>query len=115
MFELHGPFSLESVPYLPRSNTMKNVPKKSHHHFCPRSTAVALGSVWSLIILLTGWVAGLTSMSEWGNRFVSVLSSIYMGYDATFVGGIIGGIWGFGFGSLLGLFFALLYNRIISD
>jgi len=92
---------------------MKSVPKPSRTYFCPKSTGIALGTVWSIIILLTGWVSGLTSMSDWGNNFVRVLSSIYTGYDATFVGGILGGIWGFAFGGLLGVSFALVYNRII--
>ena len=95
-----------------RSKAMKNVPKLSRSHFCPKSTGIALGTVWSIVILLTGWVAGLTSTSGWGNNFVGVLSSIYMGYDATFVGGILGGIWGFAFGGLIGVAFALVYNRI---
>ena len=87
---------------------MKSVPKANRAHFCPKCTAIALGSVWAATILLTGWI----SMSGWGSNFVGVLSSIYTGYSPSFVGGIIGGIWGFAFGGLIGFSFAAVHNRM---
>jgi len=41
---------------------------------------------------------------------VTPLSSLYIGYAPSFVGGIIGGIWGFFDGLIGGAILALLYN-----
>jgi len=89
---------------------MKSVPKSSRPRFCPKCTGLAFGIVWGIAILLTGWI----SMTGWGYNFVDVMSSIYTGYGSSFVGGIVGGIWGFFFGGLIGVFFAIVNNRIAS-
>ena len=89
---------------------MKSVPKSNRPYFCPKYTGLAFGIVWGIAILLTGWI----SMTGWGYNFVDVMSSIYTGYRSSFVGGIVGGIWGFFFGTLIGVFFALVHNRIAS-
>ncbi len=88
---------------------MKSIPKSNLHRYCPKTTAMAFGTVWGILILLTGWI----SMTGWGYQFVSILSSIYTGYNSSFVGGVIGGIWGFFYGAAIGFAFGLLYNRLL--
>ena len=54
---------------------------------------------------------GLASwLFDWGTGVVLSVSSLYLGYDSTFIGSIIGAIWGFIDGFIGGLLFAMLYN-----
>jgi len=69
---------------------MKNVPKSQKHRLSPKCLGLGIGIVWGLAVLITGWI----SMTGWGSDFVSILSSMYTGYESSFVGGIVGGIWG---------------------
>ncbi|MCL4403812.1 bacteriophage holin [Patescibacteria group bacterium] len=68
--------------------------------------AIACGVTWGLGVLLLGWLAG----SGWGGQFVSLISSLYIGYGASFVGGIIGGVWAFFDGAVGGAILAWIYN-----
>lgn len=49
-------------------------------------------------------------MFGWGSGFVEVMSSMYIGYEASLVGGLIGAAWGFVDGAIAGLLISLLYN-----
>ena len=51
-------------------------------------------------------------MFGWGKGIVEVMSSVYIGYSASFLGGIIGAVWGFADGLIGGAIFALIYNGI---
>lgn len=68
--------------------------------------ALSLAIVWGVGCMLLGWVAA----GNWGDYQVEVMSSFYLGYRPGFIGGIIGGIWGFAAGAVGGYFIALLYN-----
>ena len=68
--------------------------------------ALGMGLTWGLAILLLGWI----SAAGWGVRIVEVLSSLYLGFAPTFLGGVIGGLWAFVDGFLAGLALAWLYN-----
>lgn len=68
--------------------------------------AVAVGVTWALGILLLGW----TGSFGWGTGIVDVMSSLYIGYGPSFVGGIIGGIWALVDGAICGAVIALIYN-----
>ena len=68
--------------------------------------AVGLGVTWGAGIMLLGWV----SAGGWGANLVQAMSSVYRGYTSTFLGGVVGGLWGFGDAFLGGLLFAALYN-----
>jgi hypothetical protein len=70
--------------------------------------AVGLGVSWSALVLFIGWV----SVTGWGTNVVDVLSSLYIGYAPTFLGGIIGAIWAFVDGAIGGLIIALVYNAV---
>lgn len=68
--------------------------------------ALGVGIYWGLAMVVTGWCA----MFDWGNSFVSVMSSIYIGFEPSFIGGIVGGIWGFFDGLLAGAVSGYFYN-----
>jgi hypothetical protein len=74
-----------------------------------KALALALGVTWSLFVLCIGWAAGF----GWGIRMVEVMSSVYIGYAPSFLGGIIGALWGFFDGAVGGLIVALVYNSIV--
>ncbi len=71
-----------------------------------RKLAVSTGIVWAACVLFLGWVAS----SGWGVSMVSVISSLYVGYGPSFVGGIIGGVWAFFDGAIGGALIAWVYN-----
>lgn len=71
---------------------------------------LALGimcALWMLIIGITATYAG------YGTEIVKVLGSIYIGYDLTLIGAIVGGVWGFLDGLIGGFIFAWIYNKLI--
>lgn len=69
-------------------------------------TGLGIGITLGLCTLIMGWA----SMYGWGGDKVSSLSSLYMGYESSFIGGIIGGIWGFFHGLIAGVVIAFFYN-----
>ena len=73
-----------------------------------KALAGGLGVSWALCILLAGWASAL----GWGERFVEVMSSVYIGYASSFFGGIIGAAWGLIDGALGGAVIAIVYNAI---
>jgi len=56
------------------------------------SFAFAMGIIWALGMLLLGWLGW---WCQWGLDLIQVIASAYIGYGPTFLGGIIGAIWGF--------------------
>jgi hypothetical protein len=71
-------------------------------------TAIAMGATWAMGVTLLGWI----SITGWGIRFVDVLSSVYIGFRPTFIGGIVGGLWAFTDAFAAGVVFALVFNAI---
>lgn len=71
-----------------------------------KSFALGVGVSYGIISLVLGWAA----MFGWGGALVRVYSSLYAGYEPSFVGGIIGGIWGFVLGCIGGYLVAYFYN-----
>lgn len=69
--------------------------------------AFALGIVWALGIFLMG----LASMQfDWGTAMVELFASLYIGYKATFIGSVVGAVWGFFDAFIGGAVFAWFYN-----
>ena len=68
--------------------------------------ALAMGVTWGLGIILLGWIAG----SGWRAKAVEVFGNAYPGYAASFLGGLIGGLWAFIDAFVGGLVFAVVYN-----
>jgi len=69
--------------------------------------ALGFGITWGLWTLIAGWVA----MFGWNIDFVAVMHSSYLGYEPSFVGAIIGGIWAFVHAGITGGVIAFFYNR----
>jgi len=70
--------------------------------------AVAAGVVWGLAVFL----ATLSSIWHGGGQHLQLLSSIYFGYQVTFLGSIIGLIYGLVSGLIAGALLAWLYNLV---
>ena len=62
-------------------------------------------------MLFAGWAA----IFGWSVQFVEVMASVYVGYGASFLGGIIGALWGFVDGAIAGVVIAFIYNVISKD
>ncbi len=73
-----------------------------------KALAVGLGASWGVCMLFVGWV----SIFGWGTKFVEMMSSVYIGFTPTFLGGIIGAVWGFIDGAIGGAIIAVVYNAI---
>jgi hypothetical protein len=73
-----------------------------------KALGLSTGLVWAFCNLLAGW----TAMFGWGGKYVDLMSSIYIGYSASILGGIIGGVWAFLDGLIGGLLIAIVYNKL---
>ena len=74
-----------------------------------KALAIGLGVSWAVCMLFAGWM----STFGWGTKFVEVMASVYIGFKPTFLGGVIGAIWGFVDGATGGAIIALVYNAIV--
>jgi hypothetical protein len=72
----------------------------------PVALGIAIGVVWAAGVFL----AAIAAMFGWGVAFVDVLASFYIGYGASIVGAIIGGIWALVDGFVAGFCVAWVYN-----
>jgi hypothetical protein len=73
-----------------------------------RSFALAVGIYWGVGI----FVLGLMAHYGWGTRPVDMLGSVYIGYNASFVGALIGGVWAFFDALIAAAIIAWLYNTL---
>ncbi|WP_455276874.1 bacteriophage holin [[Eubacterium] cellulosolvens] len=73
-----------------------------------KGLALSIGILWAIAILLTGISA---TFSTWGDKYVELIGSMYIGYSASIAGSIIGAVWGFIDGLIAGAVIAWLYNR----
>jgi hypothetical protein len=71
-----------------------------------KALAISLGSAWALCMLFAGWA----SIFGWSVKFVDIMGSVYIGFEPSILGGIIGALWGFIDGAIAGLVIALIYN-----
>ena len=79
------------------------------HPFNPKATAIALGGTFAACTLLLGLISMV--QGSYGNTLISILSTVYIGYDNTIPGAILGSIWAFIDGGIAGYVFALIYNK----
>jgi len=68
---------------------------------------LAFGFTWALGMLIIG---GFAWVFEWGAAFITMMSSIYVGFALTPVGLVIGVLWGFVDGFICGFIVAWVYN-----
>ena len=67
----------------------------------------ALGIIWGGSMLMLGWLGWL---AQFGVPVVHAISSVYLGFAPTFLGGIIGALWGAADFFIFGVLIAWLYN-----
>jgi len=68
---------------------------------------LAMAIWWGLAILLVGLMSWLWN---WGTPFVDMMGTVYIGYNPTFIGTIIGTIWALIDGFIGGIVLAWFYN-----
>lgn len=74
-----------------------------------RACGLSLGILWGASLVIMGIVAMISN--GYGMGFVDAVGTLYIGYNATVLGAIIGGLWGFVDGGIGGLILAWLYNK----
>jgi hypothetical protein len=75
-----------------------------------KALSLTSGILWGLTILIaTYWVV----IGNSGGETLGKLHKFYFGYSVTWLGGIIGLIWGFVDGLICGAIFAWLYNKLL--
>jgi hypothetical protein len=71
--------------------------------------AVAFGVCWGLGMIFVSWISWWTT-NDYGDAFIKLFASVYIGYKADFWGGIVGFLWGFLDWFIGGLIIAWVYN-----
>ena len=74
-----------------------------------KATAVAFGLLWGIGVLLLVWFSLFFNMSP---DLINFLGKYYIGLNVSFLGSLIGLIWGFIDGAFGGMAFAWLYNKL---
>jgi hypothetical protein len=74
----------------------------------PGSFGLAFGVLWAIAVFIMGIVA--LESTGYAHGFVQALGALYIGYEATFVGSIIGAIWALVDGFIFCAVLAVLYN-----
>ena len=72
-----------------------------------KAFALASGVVWGVVVFL----ATILSLVRHGGETLSKLAQVYPGYTVSFVGSIIGLVWGFITMYVLGWVLISLYNK----
>lgn len=73
----------------------------------PMALGLALGITWGLSVLLMGLLA---FYFMYGTAFVTAMGALYVGYDATLMGSLMGGLIAFVDAFIGGVIVAWLYN-----
>jgi hypothetical protein len=76
----------------------------------PSKFGLALGILCALGAFILGLCA---TYAGYGTEIVSLIGSVYIGYDINLLGSIVGGIWAFFDGLIGGFVFAWLYNKLL--
>ena len=76
-----------------------------------KALALASGILWGACLFVIAW--WLIAIG-WAEGSPSLLQRVYIGYDFTPVGSVIGLAWGFVDGAIGGAIFAWLYNRLLA-
>jgi hypothetical protein len=76
-----------------------------------KAFGLASGVLWGVCIFLLGLSGWLFNF---GSEWIKLIQTGYIGFEGSFVGSIIGGIWGFLDLFIGGIIFAWLYNKFTS-
>ncbi len=82
----------------------------NHMKLSPVALGLAFGILWGISVLLLGLS---TLFLGYGEIFVTSMGALYLGYEATIWGSLIGGIIGFVDAFITGLIIAWLYNLFV--
>jgi len=75
-----------------------------------KALAIAAGLLWGAMTFLFGiWASFYTPAAH----VVGFAGNFYLGYEAGFLGAVIGLVWGFADGAIGGLILAWLYNLLV--
>ena len=77
-----------------------------------KAFSLAAGLVWGLVVFL---VTNFSLLFHGQGQTLSKLEQIYPFYTISFVGSIVGFLWGFVSMALLGLLFVWLYNMLLAE
>ena len=73
---------------------------------------IPLGVGIGVILAVYAFLLGLIAMWwNWGTALVTTLGSLYIGYEPSFLGSIIGALWAFVDGFIAGVVIAWIYNK----
>lgn len=75
--------------------------------------ALSFGFAFGVLGGIMMFIMGLFAMVGHGVSYVNLTSSVYVGYGPTFLGSLIGAIWGFLEMFVFGVLFAALYNCFV--
>ena len=74
-----------------------------------RTLGLTLGIFWGVAMFFLAWWMMFTGHAEGP---ITLLERMYIGYSFTPTGSVIGAVWGFVDGGIVGIVFAWLYNLI---
>ena len=74
-----------------------------------KAFAVAAGILWGFLL----FVLTLLEAARGVGHTMGVLSALYLGYSVTYLGSLVGLVYGFVSGALVGAAFCWLYNRFV--
>ena len=72
-----------------------------------KALGLALGIIWGASMMLMAWAS---LCFHYGHTFVESIGTLYVGYNSSIVGGLIGLVWGFIDLFIFGWLVAALYN-----
>lgn len=75
-----------------------------------KACGLALGIIWGAALLIMGLAAMI--FPGYAAGFVRSAGSLYIGYNSTIIGSLVGALWGFIDAGIFGLLFAWLYNKL---
>ncbi len=76
----------------------------------PMSLGLSMGIIWGAMVFLMGLLA---HFFEYGSAFVTSMGIMYIGYEPSIIGSVIGGAMGFIDALIIGLLIAWLYNMFL--
>ncbi len=71
---------------------------------------LAFGFAFGILGAFSTFIMGLFAMRGYGVAYVAMVSSLYIGFAPTFLGSVLGAIWGFFDLFVFGILLAALYN-----
>lgn len=77
-----------------------------------KAFGLACGILWAAAMFILGM---MNLLLDWGSALTELMGSVYIGYRPTFLGSLVGAVWGFVDGGVAGLLLAWLYNKIAKN